>query len=343
MLGVLAMRGPLLKQDERIYGATLLDIAPTILSLFGLPVGKDMPGRVLGDAFVDAPEVEWVDSWEGGAARDVDSKAASAADPASLRQLAALGYIGQDAVEGARAALLAEWEASFNLATVHLNHGRPAAAFPLLDRLCGDVPKEIRYQHSRLLALSHSQRHEEVLAGVQELEKAGVVSAQFDLLAASALNGLGRGSEVMGRLRSAAAREPLNAVVAQVSGDYLLAQGRLREAAESYAKAIALDPESAQALCGMAQVQLAGGDFVRAAEFARSSLQQVFWNPVAHFRLGQALAGAGDRVAARCAYERALEQAPSYGEALYRLAAMLEEDGDFLGAAECRRRLAEGT
>jgi predicted AlkP superfamily phosphohydrolase/phosphomutase len=41
------MKGEHIQQDERIYGATLLDVTPTILTLFGLPVGEDMDGRVL--------------------------------------------------------------------------------------------------------------------------------------------------------------------------------------------------------------------------------------------------------------------------------------------------------
>ena len=45
------MKGEHIRQDERIYGATLLDVTPTILTLFGLPVGEDMDGRVLVQAF----------------------------------------------------------------------------------------------------------------------------------------------------------------------------------------------------------------------------------------------------------------------------------------------------
>ena len=36
-LGILVASGPDLKKNERVYGAGLLDICPTILDLFGLP------------------------------------------------------------------------------------------------------------------------------------------------------------------------------------------------------------------------------------------------------------------------------------------------------------------
>ncbi|RMH06315.1 MAG: hypothetical protein D6704_07480 [Nitrospirae bacterium] len=49
--GILAMKGPGIKRDELVFGATLLDVTPTLLTLFGLPVGRDMDGKVLVTAF----------------------------------------------------------------------------------------------------------------------------------------------------------------------------------------------------------------------------------------------------------------------------------------------------
>ena len=62
--GVLVMHGPGIRQDERIYGAGLLDIAPTILHLFGLPVGRDMDGKVLLTAMESPAPIERIESWE---------------------------------------------------------------------------------------------------------------------------------------------------------------------------------------------------------------------------------------------------------------------------------------
>ena len=58
------MAGPGVKHDELVHSATLLDIAPTILTLFGLPVGEDMDGRVLTEAFEEDPAVETIPSWD---------------------------------------------------------------------------------------------------------------------------------------------------------------------------------------------------------------------------------------------------------------------------------------
>ena len=51
--GIFVMMGPGVKEDEHIYGASLLDVAPTILYAYGLPVGEDMDGTPLVNAFVE--------------------------------------------------------------------------------------------------------------------------------------------------------------------------------------------------------------------------------------------------------------------------------------------------
>lgn len=45
--GVLVISGPNIKKDQRVYGASLLDIAPTVRWLLGRPVAKDMDGKAL--------------------------------------------------------------------------------------------------------------------------------------------------------------------------------------------------------------------------------------------------------------------------------------------------------
>lgn len=60
--GIICLKGPHIRRDERIYGASLLDVTPTVLTLFGLPVADDMEGRPLRQAFEQPPEIERVGS-----------------------------------------------------------------------------------------------------------------------------------------------------------------------------------------------------------------------------------------------------------------------------------------
>ena len=68
--GIFVLHGPGIRADERIEGATLLDIAPTVLTLLGLPIGDDMEGKVLVNAFIEQPEIARIPSWETVAGND---------------------------------------------------------------------------------------------------------------------------------------------------------------------------------------------------------------------------------------------------------------------------------
>ena len=42
----------------------MLDVAPTVLHLLGLPAAYDMPGRVLAEVLEDSETAERIESWE---------------------------------------------------------------------------------------------------------------------------------------------------------------------------------------------------------------------------------------------------------------------------------------
>ncbi len=50
--GMVFLMGPSVKKGVNISGATVLDIAPTVLALFGLPTAQDMDGRPIQDALL---------------------------------------------------------------------------------------------------------------------------------------------------------------------------------------------------------------------------------------------------------------------------------------------------
>ena len=95
--GIFVMAGPGILRDELVFGAGLLDVTPTILTAFGLPVGRDMDGRPLISVFRDTPQVEWIDSWDdkpGDDGRWTRTHAPNVINEReTLRQLADLGYI----------------------------------------------------------------------------------------------------------------------------------------------------------------------------------------------------------------------------------------------------------
>jgi Tfp pilus assembly protein PilF len=97
--GVLGLCGPGIRKGYRIPNATILDVAPTLLALQGLPKAADMWGRVLVDAF-EAPLAGQIDTTQVPTlGRQRDTAAAPTDDATAqeaLKKLEALGYITRD-------------------------------------------------------------------------------------------------------------------------------------------------------------------------------------------------------------------------------------------------------
>jgi tetratricopeptide (TPR) repeat protein len=82
-----------------VHGASIIDVAPTILALTGLPSAEDMPGKAMRSAFTD--EVVATFSAEHVATLDrvrepVDPRAVSSASKETMAKLGALGYLAPD-------------------------------------------------------------------------------------------------------------------------------------------------------------------------------------------------------------------------------------------------------
>ncbi|MBP2680216.1 MAG: Type phosphodiesterase / nucleotide pyrophosphatase [Candidatus Krumholzibacteriota bacterium] len=96
-LGILALWGNGIRRGYSVEGASVLDVAPTLLALQGLPQASDMPGKVVLDAFEDslAARVDKTVLATLGRARGGSStpEGAGAADEEALKKLEALGYI----------------------------------------------------------------------------------------------------------------------------------------------------------------------------------------------------------------------------------------------------------
>lgn len=147
--GLFCMKGEHIKQDERIYGATLLDVAPTVLTLFGLPVGEDMDGRVLVQAFEEPLEITRIPSWEKEPGEcgmhPADLRMDPGAAQAVLQQFVALGYIQPPSEDQNKAVEVAVREQQYNLACMYLDSRRPHEALPILEELWKKWPDQARF------------------------------------------------------------------------------------------------------------------------------------------------------------------------------------------------------
>jgi predicted AlkP superfamily phosphohydrolase/phosphomutase/tetratricopeptide (TPR) repeat protein len=147
--GIFCLRGPGIKKGEQIAGATLLDITPTLLQLYGLPVGRDMDGKVLLNCFTDLHEIAYVDSWDEIAGNDgrhpegrqIDAVAARE----SLKQLVDLGYIDEPNPDRGAAIDETIRELQYNLAQAYMDGGRFEDAISILEKQWDRWPQESRF------------------------------------------------------------------------------------------------------------------------------------------------------------------------------------------------------
>ncbi len=94
--GVVCLYGNGIRQGHRLTGATILDVAPTILALQRLPQPADFSGKILVEAFAESLAVRLNRAAVTTLQRQRPAVAVSADDPTAqdaLKKLEALGYI----------------------------------------------------------------------------------------------------------------------------------------------------------------------------------------------------------------------------------------------------------
>ncbi len=163
--GIIALRAPGVMRGERIYGASVLDIAPTILDLFGVAAGADMHGKVLLNALEEPRPLPPVPSWDEIPGEDgrhpPEWRYDSEAFAESLRQLVALGYVTPPPADARKAVDDCLAENRYNLARAHMDAGRPDLGAEVLRELIAADPEQGRYhQHLFQCALQMGEAGE---------------------------------------------------------------------------------------------------------------------------------------------------------------------------------------
>lgn len=91
-MGILYLYGHQVRRGAKLEDPGIIDIAPTLLALAGLPVAEDMPGRVLGEALL-LPELERVPTYESGEPTGDGPSEESVINAQILNRLGSLGYL----------------------------------------------------------------------------------------------------------------------------------------------------------------------------------------------------------------------------------------------------------
>ncbi len=330
--GIFVMAGQGIRSDERIYGASLIDVAPTVLTLFNLPIGADMDGRPLLEAFAELPEVKTIPSWESVPGDSGMHDGAPAMDPAQanelMQQFAALGYIEDPGADKEKAAESADIEAKYNVARTYLWKGQPEKARPLLEEIVRRRPWEERFLTQ--LAPCYFQagylaQAERVLYTIAD---GGEPDAPGTKLLWARIK-LARG-DLGGALRALLDAEAMNpqlpGIYIQI-GDTYARLFQWQNARSAYEKAVNLDADNARAYLGLSTVYRRLGDNQQTVDHALRAVSLLHRLPLAHFNLGVALVRSGDNERARLAFETALRFQPEMVNAHRYLATIHKMEG----------------
>ena len=202
--GILYLYGNRVRAGRRLEKPTLVDVAPTVLALAGVPPAADMPGRVLIEGLELPSELtstpRSVASYEAPESEGAPVEATADADvyPEILEHLRALGYLDASSPKGDR-----------NLAALHFEKREYAEAAELYAEMVRESPDD---------------------AGLR---------ASY----AGALGSLGKLDEAYAELGRAIALEPANPEAYHNRGAILEKRGDPKAAAREYQTALRYAPD----------------------------------------------------------------------------------------------------
>lgn len=159
-LGILYLYGNGIRKGVPLDQAHLLDIAPTVLALAGIPAGRDMPGRILQGAFDSPAQLDRIASYETGIRNAPETAGDSQVDQAVLERLKSLGYISASAPGPDR-----------NMATILFHQGRYEESLEAFQRLVEAHPQDAGLRTNLAGVLGTLGRYEEARLQLEEALK----------------------------------------------------------------------------------------------------------------------------------------------------------------------------
>jgi tetratricopeptide (TPR) repeat protein len=332
LAGAIALYGNRIKSGMKITDASVLDVAPTVLRLLGLPASADMPGRILEEALDEG----WVASSIG--IQEIDSYGTMAStgkairredeEEAILERLRALGYIG-----GSGSTSL------MRVASSHFANAEFDKAIEIWRELLLQDPDNAHLMTSIADALIHKDESGEAVTVLKEaIEKDPDFLDAQNMLAISYIN-LGRLADATRVSQETIAKDPRNAEAYFNLGVVAHQQGFHDQALSAFKRSVDLRPDYDES-----RINLAGEYILRGALGpAKTQLETALEiNPTSlqgWHSLGKVYQGMRDNEKAMECYREALKIHPGFNPARTSLAVMLATDGQL---EDAKRELEKG-
>lgn len=318
--GIFAMKGPNVRQNVTIEGASLIDITPTILAHLGESVALDMDGKVLTPIFQKIPNLKTINSWEGVdgdcGMHTEDKLEDMASNQAALDQLIELGYVAELSSNMKENIQLAFDEQNFYKALFYVDEGKYTKAIPILRRLYEQHPTKRFYGHR--LALCYLETKQTALASdiVHNLQtQQEGTSATLLKLQASLATQEGAFEKALDYILQAISTKAKYPGLQRHLGKAYKNIHDLENAKIAFETAIQYDPKDYQAHHYLGQLFLEKDQPILATENLLTSINLRYFNPKAHFDLGKSLLELKKYESAAQAFQVALHMMPSLIEA----------------------------
>lgn len=283
--GVIAVWGPGIKRGAKLYGATLLDVAPTILTMLGMKPAHDMDGLPLTQIWEEPRlSTERVQSYEAdGTDEREESHEEIDVDEQILHQFRQLGYLGSSEADEI------EIDRARNLGTVYRSMGRHEAALEQFQQIRKQKPASPGIGLSiaaSLLALGRFADAEQELTSTAGNRP---MTARERVLMGMIAAGSGTKQDALDHLLNARETDPTMPGIDTRVGDAFARCGQLNEAETAYERALSLDPEDAEALDGIGVVYQRTDRMPEAVLSHTRSIALVRNRMQSHLHLGEAL------------------------------------------------------
>jgi tetratricopeptide (TPR) repeat protein len=318
-LGIACLAGPGIRPEASLQGGTILDVAPTILSLLGLPIGDDMDGWPWQHLLAGAPRIRRTPSWEL-LAGSVD-KPTPAAHARQNRHPEAAGASSVEN-DAARVCNIVLRNQKTNLALALDDSNRAHLATPYWRELVAAHPDDPELSVRLTLSLLRNRELSECRRFIQQLPPTIAASPQVQLTRAQLSLHDGKLSEAARLAWEQAEQHPLDAALLHQSGDILLKCQAWHEAELVFTQALKVQADNPVARHGLATVYWEAERYDDAVREVRHALESAPAFTQARFTLARSLQSLGNDADAIEAFEDCVKMNFQPQESHGRLAAL---------------------
>lgn len=298
--GIFVAKGPNIKKNKKIFGLGLIDVAPTLLTHFNLPVGEDMDGNAILDMYVDTPNVTYIDSWDkvegdfGELKKDVFREELNSEE--TLQQLIELGYIDKPDEKIEKAVHKAKCDLKHNLAKVKIGKKDYVSAKNILLELIEDKqdvdPAPFYFDMVRVSLKEKNyevaEKYIESIRTSKSTIKYNLSFYESEILAAS-----NRPSQAL-KILEKIVNKNLKPEVWYRIGVLHFQMANYKLAIDALEKAIEIEPDTAKYHLKLAETYFELKEYEEAVEESIVSIELVKHFPRAHYILGKSLEKLGD-------------------------------------------------